>query len=342
MVVNLLRLGIAVGLLHIGGPEGGRDRAVQLDLGVDQIEHGALRALSEGCGVLDLGDGVVTLRLEHLVGAVGVHLELALFVELVQRQHLVVGVVPVDDRVHENSHAMGEILLLITQEAFLVLLHREADERLDIGHGALAEPAGGGAVSVTDNDAVADIGRILADAEALHGGMVHQVGVKAHVREDNWLVRQTVQHIRGGAEGAEYFLHREEAEALVDLIFRMLLNERLDPAYKFVNIEDLQQICLEELHRAADGAVAMTLGHAGDDQTALIVLYLSILTDVLLDALRVSYIDEVPAEDRHSLGSGLLLVHRVKITVYDPLGGLVLHIKLETGLVQLFGNIIHK
>ena len=71
---------------------------------------------------------------------------------------------------------------------------------------------------------------------------------------------------------------------------------------------------------------------------ALIALILWMLLDELLDALHVADVDEAPADDR----PGLWLVHRVEITVNDPLGELILRIKRGTGLVPLFGKFVQK
>ena len=60
-----------------------------------------------------------------------------------------------------------------------------------------------------------------------------------------------------------------------------------------------------QLHRAADGAMAKAVGHAGDDEAALIALDLRVFADERLDAIRVADVDEMAAEDRYIPATGL-------------------------------------
>ena len=129
-ILMLLRPGIGVGLLHIGGGGIARKTTVELDLDVAHFKHGALRPNPELCGVLDLRHGVMTLGLEYLIGSIDVHFELALHIQFVAGLRRVVGAVPVDDGIQDQGFSMRQIFLLIIQEALLVLFHCENGERL--------------------------------------------------------------------------------------------------------------------------------------------------------------------------------------------------------------------
>ena len=152
-------------------------------------------SIEELCSMLDLCHGIVIFRLENLVRSENVHFQLSFRVQFMACQCGMIRAVPVNDRIQGQCLSVCQIFVLVVQDSLFVLLHREHGKRFQKVHGAFAEVTGGASVFVPGDDSVTDVRRILIDSQAVHGSMVHPVGMMADVRKHHRLVCQTLKKL---------------------------------------------------------------------------------------------------------------------------------------------------
>ena len=194
-VLMLFGPGIRIGFLQEGSRRSSGHGSIQLNLDIAQIKHGPFRLFPEFCSMLDLCHGIVIFRLENLVCGENMHFQLSFRVQLMACQGGMIRAVPVNDRIQGQCLSVCQIFVLVVQDSLFVLLHREHGKRFQKVHGAFAEVTGGASVFVPGDDSVTDVRRILIDSQAVHGSMVHPVGMMADVRKHHRLICQTLKKI---------------------------------------------------------------------------------------------------------------------------------------------------
>ncbi len=138
----------------------------------------------------------------------------------------------------------------------------------------------------------------------------------AHVREDDGLVRQTVEQFRGGTV-RPHIRCGNEARALNDVQLRVLFGKFFDHGKMLPEGAERAQMHREERFGAARSEVTVTLSQSRQNDAAIIAQYLCAAAGIRLCARFVADVDEPAVRDGRRRCPGLFPVHGVDVAIND-------------------------